>query len=141
MKTRDFIYIAIISGLGWLLFEKTKRKKDKSNLDITTPPKGIEDVLDNNLEQAELFGGTKEQAEEYTHTEGEFIGNDFLEYFVIPRTDYDSIYSKVDGRFYYQEKGIIVKSLKVEIPEIKYLQALDFYKKEVLPYKKPDVKK
>jgi hypothetical protein len=137
MKTRDYIYIVIIGGLGWLLFEKTKHKKGESNLPISIAPQGIEDALENNLPQAELFGGTAEQAEEYIHTEGQFAGSDALEYFVIPHTDYDSIYSKVDGRYYYQEKGILKKSIKTELPEIKYLQALDFYTKEVLPYKKP----
>jgi hypothetical protein len=135
MKTKDLIYISIIAGLGYLCFFKLKNKITSINT-IDKSTSNIQNVEANNPELPDLFSGRDVNIEVLERTTPAELQDKPLSFFIIPATDYSRIYSKVDGRFFYQEKGILVKSIKVEIPEIEYLKAYDFYTKKVLPYNK-----
>jgi hypothetical protein len=134
MKTKDLIYISIIAGLGYLCFFKLRNRIMVTNT-IKKSSSGIQNVEENNPEFPDLFSGHEVGKEILEGTTPAEIQDNPLSFFIIPYTDYSKIYSKVDGRFFYQEKGILVKSIKIEIPEIEYLKALDFYTKRILPYK------
>lgn len=134
MKAKDLIYIAIIGGLGYLLFfNKKKPSIIKTNEDVKT--NGIADAPDNNASLPDLFG--KEGAEiepiEPTVQETTFVDKKEVESFTIPYANYNCTYSKKEGRFYCYKKGVLIKASKEEITEADYLRALNFYEKKGFP--------
>lgn len=133
MKAKDLIYIAIIGGLGYLLFFN-KKKITQPIEDLKT--NGIADAPSNNASLPDLFGaekGTKIEPIEPTVQEPSFTEKPEVDSFTIPYANYKCTYSKIDGRFYSHKTGILIKTSKQEITEADYLRALNYYEKKVLP--------
>lgn len=135
MKAKDLIYIAIIGGLGYLLFFN-KKKTTYTQLIEESKPNGIADAPANNTSLPDLFGaeeGTEIEPIEPVVQEASFVEKPEVDAFTIPYANYKCSYSKIDGRFYSHKTGILIKTSKQEITEADYLRALNYYEKKVLP--------
>jgi hypothetical protein len=135
MKAKDLIYIAIIGGLGYLLFfnkKKTKSVKSSSTEDVVI--NGISDAPLNNSANPELFGieGEGEPVKPIVEETISFQ-NQPVESFTIPYPNYSCTYSKNEGRFYLEKNGVLIKTSKSEITETDYLKALNYYNKKIVP--------
>lgn len=134
MKAKDLIYIAIIGGLGYLLFFNKKKPSIIKKLEQSTT-NGIADAPANNMSLPDLFAQETTTIEpiEPIVQEGSPVEQKVVESFTIPYANYQCIYTKKDGRFYAQKTGVLIKNSKEEITEADYLRALNYYTKKLMP--------